>query len=241
MADWQHSWTLLELRDTAAQQGSALPDEETAREHCLRPEIAAPDLSTVTDFMRFYATTSDPRLDEEISTVDSLNSVAEWFFAGFARVTKTEIVEEDRKEVYHVSRPTIFSLSSRADGHSPPQFVRTTLVDEGLAVNRHRPKYNFTERSHTRLQGTLWTTDDLMFIPERYRVQTTFIDNVYCWTGARLSAVFTGGLRYGVRVFPFKRSMCGLMLLGYRDRVATKQRRSTVDRHLEIGSALGEE
>ena len=60
------------------------PDEETAREHCLRPAIAAPDLSTVTDFMRFYAVTSDPRSDEEISTVDSLNSVAEWFFAGFA-------------------------------------------------------------------------------------------------------------------------------------------------------------
>jgi hypothetical protein len=98
------------LRETATQQGLALPAEEIAREHCLRPKIAAPDLTTVIDFMRFYAATSDPRLDEEISTVDSLNSVAEWFFAGFARVTKTEIVEEDRKEVYHVSRPTTFTL-----------------------------------------------------------------------------------------------------------------------------------
>ena len=54
--------------------------------------------------MHFYAATSDSRLDEEISIVDSLNSVAEWFFAEFTRVTKTEIVEEDRKEVYYVSR-----------------------------------------------------------------------------------------------------------------------------------------
>jgi hypothetical protein len=64
--------------------------------------------------------TSDPRLDEEISTVDSLNSVAEWFFAGFARIKKTEIVEEDRKEVYHVSRQTILILPSRANGDSRP-------------------------------------------------------------------------------------------------------------------------
>jgi hypothetical protein len=43
VAEWRHSWPLLELQDTAAQQESALPDEETAREYCLRPEIAAPD------------------------------------------------------------------------------------------------------------------------------------------------------------------------------------------------------
>jgi hypothetical protein len=77
------------------------------------------------------------------------------------------------------------------------------LVEEGLAVNKHRPKYNFTEESHTRLQGTLWTKDDLIFIPERYRIQVTFIDNVYCWTGARLSAFSTGGLRYRVRSVTF--------------------------------------
>lgn len=73
VTDWQYSWTLLELRDPTAPQGSESPDVETAREHCLRPEMAAPDLTTVTDFMRFYAATSDLRLDEEISAVDSLS------------------------------------------------------------------------------------------------------------------------------------------------------------------------
>ena len=50
-----------------------------------------------------------------------------------------------------------------------------------------------------RLLRTLWTKNDLSFIHERYRIQFTFIFRMYCWTGARLSAFFTGpGLRYGV-------------------------------------------
>ena len=138
--------------------------------------------------MRFYASTSDPRLDEECSTADSLNTVAGWFFAGFTRITKTE---------------DIYSSRCGTDADSTEQFMRTTLVEEGLAVNKHRPKHNFTIESHTRIQVTLWTKDDLIFIPERYRIQTAFISNVYCWTGARLSAFFTGGLRYEVRISPF--------------------------------------
>ena len=57
-------------------------------------------------------------------------------------------------------------------------------------VNIKKPKYNFTV--------TTLTKDDLIFIPERYRLQYTFILRVYCWTGARLSAFFTGGFRYEV-------------------------------------------
>jgi hypothetical protein len=36
-------------------------------------------------------------------TVDSINTNAEWFFAGFTRITGTEINEADRTEVYKVS------------------------------------------------------------------------------------------------------------------------------------------
>lgn len=71
---------------------------------------------------------------------------------------------------------------------------------EGTVVNKHRPKHNFTEQDLSRLILTLWTRDDLVFIPERYRVQATFITHVYCWTGARIGAFFTGGLRYKVGV-----------------------------------------
>ena len=55
---------------------------------------------------------------------------------------------------------------------------------------------------HTSLHGrpwvtfsTLWTQDGLIFIPEGYRVQATFITHVYCWTGARIGAFFTDGQR----------------------------------------------
>jgi hypothetical protein len=53
-------------------------------------------------------------------------------------------------------------------------------------------KYNFTERDLTRVLVTMWTQDDISFIPELYRVQFTFI-NIYCWTGARIAAFLTGG------------------------------------------------
>ena len=58
------------------------------------------------------------------------------------------------------------------------------------------PKHNFTVTDLIRLAMVLWTKDDLVFTPERYRIQFTFIIRVYCWTGARIGAFFTGGLRY---------------------------------------------
>ena len=63
-------------------------------------------------------------------------------------------------------------------------------------MNKRKPKYNFMEQDLTRILSTLWTKDDLVFIPERYRVQFTFIIHVYCCTGARLGAFFPSGLRY---------------------------------------------
>lgn len=72
-------------------------------------------------------------------------------------------------------------------------------------INKHRPKCNFTVGTLTRAQVTLWTKDDLIFVPERYRIQVTFLINVFNWTGARLSAFFAGGLRYEVRLIRWSR------------------------------------
>jgi hypothetical protein len=55
------------------------------------------------------------------------------------------------------------------------QFVRNDLVEEGLTANAYRPKHIFTWRDLNRLLITLWTQDDLIFIPERYRLQYAFI------------------------------------------------------------------
>jgi hypothetical protein len=79
------------------------PDEDSARQHCLRKGVDAPDLATVKDFLRFHVSISRGYIDEdEKPTVDSVNTHAEWFFAGFTRVTGTPTDEEDRSEVYEV-------------------------------------------------------------------------------------------------------------------------------------------
>ena len=66
--------------------------------------MAAPDLATVKDFIRFYIATSKPQLNKEGKrpTADSINIAAEWFFAGFTRVTGTDTDKEERSEVYNV-------------------------------------------------------------------------------------------------------------------------------------------
>jgi hypothetical protein len=186
------------MRKECARKGLPPPDEETARRQHLRPGVAAPDLATVKDFIRFYIATSRPRLDAEKPTVDSVNTVAEWFFAGFTRVTGTDTVEDERSEVYNVRSSSLLGWFYGTEANIF-QWVRRSLTLEGIVVKKHRPKHNFTARDLTRVLLTLWTRDDLIFIPERYRVQTTFIIHVYCWTGARIGAFFTDGLRYKVR------------------------------------------
>ena len=73
---------------------------------------APPDLATVKDFLRFKAAAGKGMIVEQ-TTCDSLNTFAEWFFAGFTRVTDTEINKEDRSEVYDVS--IFYHLMARPD------------------------------------------------------------------------------------------------------------------------------
>jgi hypothetical protein len=72
-----------------------------------------------------------------------------------------------------------------------------TLIAESLVVNIKRPKHDFSVADLTQVLVTLWTKDDLISIPEWYRLQFTFIFRVYYSTRARLSAS-AGGFRYGV-------------------------------------------
>ena len=79
-----------------------IPDEAAILELVLRKNVEAPDLATVEDFLRFHAAASKGKIKEKI-TSDSLNTFAEWFFAGFSRVTETQTDADDRSEVYDVS------------------------------------------------------------------------------------------------------------------------------------------
>ena len=90
------------MKEDHARVGLPGPNEDTARHDCLRSGIDAPNLTTVKDFLRFYIATSRPCLDADKPTVDSINTVAEWFFAGFTRVTGTDTDEGERSEVYNV-------------------------------------------------------------------------------------------------------------------------------------------
>jgi hypothetical protein len=62
-------------------------------------------ISPLKDFLRFYVATSRPQLSNK-PTVDSINTVAEWFFAGFTRTTGTETLAEERSDVYDGPRQT---------------------------------------------------------------------------------------------------------------------------------------
>ena len=103
MASWRYE-------EEYARKGLSPPDEETARHQHLRSGVAAPGLATIKDFIRFYIATSRPRLDAENLTVDSVNNVAEWFFAGFTRVTGTDTVEEERSEVHNVRSSSLLGV-----------------------------------------------------------------------------------------------------------------------------------
>jgi len=177
------------------QEGLPTPSEAMARQRFLGKGAEATDLETVKDFLRFHISTSRGKIVAK-PTADSVNAFAEWFFAGFTRVTGTSTDAQDRSEVYHVSPSYDTSIDAR--GLTVPQWVRRTLTAEGLVVNKRREKHLFTLRDLTRILLAPWTRDDLIFIHERSRIQFTLIFRMYCWTGARLGAFFTGGLCYQV-------------------------------------------
>ena len=95
-------WKLNCIRDDATQRGVTPPDERMVREHCLGKGVEVPDLAALKDFLWFQASVMRGKV-KKIPADESLNSFAEWFFAGFTRVTGTVIGKTERSEVYNVS------------------------------------------------------------------------------------------------------------------------------------------
>lgn len=92
--------------------GEALCGDDTAVEasytmeaQSLREGLPPLDLASIKAFLRFIVPTSQGIIDngQKKVTVDSMNTFAEWFFAGFARVMGNRIDEEDRYAIYDVS------------------------------------------------------------------------------------------------------------------------------------------
>lgn len=95
-------WHLGEIELDYKQRGLPLPSEADVHAQYLGRGIKVPDLEVIKDLFRFYAAISQPRL-VDVPTADSICSIAEFFFAGFAQVTETVVHEEIRSEVYSVS------------------------------------------------------------------------------------------------------------------------------------------
>ena len=86
-----------------------LSDNATAVDVChatgpqrLEEGVLPLDLATIKSFLRYHVAINRGRTDDERITVDSVNTFAEWSFAGFARVTDNLINEEDRRAVHDV-------------------------------------------------------------------------------------------------------------------------------------------
>jgi len=90
------------MKEDALEKGLPVPDEAAVRAQVLKKDVEALDLATMKDFFCFHAAVSKGKIVEKM-TSDSLNTFAEWFFAGFSRVTGTPTNEDDRSEVYNVS------------------------------------------------------------------------------------------------------------------------------------------
>ena len=75
----------------------------TTRPQRLREGVLPPNLVIIKDILRFHVAISRGRTDDERITVDLVNTFAEWYFAGFTRVTGNLVDEEDRRAVYDLS------------------------------------------------------------------------------------------------------------------------------------------
>jgi hypothetical protein len=77
--------------------------------HCLQKDVPCLDLATTKDFLRFHIALSRGRIKNK-TTVDSVKTFVEWFFAGFTRVTGTVINEDYRSAIYEV-KPSSISVT----------------------------------------------------------------------------------------------------------------------------------
>jgi hypothetical protein len=169
---------------------------DSVRDRVLGKGVHAPACSEVKDFLRFYGLQSKGRINKHASA-ESIKSQAEFFFAGFTRVTGTQTVEEERSEVYWVCALSVVLVENPK--LISTQWSKRVLPLEGDIVDERLPKYNFTREDLDQTLLTLWTRKDLIYISERDRVEFTFLIHSYCWTGARIGAFFNGkGLRYKV-------------------------------------------
>jgi hypothetical protein len=83
------------VQNDSLQRKLPIADEASARLHCLRKRVDAPNLAEMRDFIRCHIARSHGKIID-VHTLDSCNTFAGWFFAGFNRIRGTPINEEER-------------------------------------------------------------------------------------------------------------------------------------------------
>ena len=77
---------------------------EDAAAPLLQKGSSPPSVSILMNFVRFHAAIGKSRIDGDgLITVESSNTFIEWFFAGFERVTGSQVAEDDRRMVYYIN------------------------------------------------------------------------------------------------------------------------------------------
>lgn len=130
----------------------------------------APDLVTVKEFLRWYIHSTKGRISN-VPIVSTVSNQAERLFAGLKRVTGSEIMKEDRKEVFHVGH---LKLLQSALLLTRTQWITYTLTEEGLIQKVEPQRFLFTRQDFIRLMSSFWTEDDPVFIHGWMKVQITF-------------------------------------------------------------------
>jgi hypothetical protein len=124
--DLELRWNLCRMREDFAWRGLPPPDEGMVRERCLGKRVNASDLPTAKDFIRFHAAVSRGKI-VELRTADFNNAFAEWFFAGFTRVTGTQRIHKNDTE----RTDWTFQVG---------QMIRAIQTMEGAIVKGSRPR-----------------------------------------------------------------------------------------------------
>lgn len=81
---------------------SAIRNIQRCDTRALAKDVPPLDIATLKDFIRYKVSVSKGNVDKEKTTVDSIKTFEEWFFAGSARITGIPYAEEDRHELYKV-------------------------------------------------------------------------------------------------------------------------------------------
>jgi hypothetical protein len=143
----------------------------------LSERVHPPDLATIKEFLRFHVAISRERIDEKGRiTVDSMNTFAEWFFPGYARITGSSIDEDDRRAVYDVSTSRGSAITNVHMASRSNISVDAECFGCGRpGCQQKKQKKVFGLKEWTQFNITFWTIDDTILCIHPTKLRFPFL------------------------------------------------------------------